>query len=230
MNAIRSILYTLVFYLGSIPIVLAGFLAIPFGPPLIFALPRFWGRFHYFCARRIMGIRSVVEGELPRTGAIVAFKHESAFETFEMLRLFPDPPPAVVFKAELLRIPLWGRVTLAHGVIPVEREAGAKALRRMLVAARAAAAAGRPIIIFPEGTRVPHGQRAPLRPGIAGLYKALSLPIVPVAMDSGRLWGWKTFWKRAGTVTFRVGATIPPGLDRDEVERRLLEAINALNQ
>jgi 1-acyl-sn-glycerol-3-phosphate acyltransferase len=230
MNAVRSLLYAVAFDLGSVFYVLAGILAIPFGPPLTHAIPRAWSRYQSFCARWIMGVRTVIEGELPKTGAIVAIRHESFYETFETLRLFPDPPPAVVFKAELLKIPLWGRVALAHGVIPVEREAGASAMRRMLVAARAATAAGRPVIIFPEGTRIPHGTRAPLRPGVAGLYKALGLPIVPVAMDSGRVWGFKSLWKRPGTVTFRVGETIPPGLDRDEVERRVLEAINALNR
>jgi 1-acyl-sn-glycerol-3-phosphate acyltransferase len=114
-------------------------------------------------------------------------------------------------------------------VIPVARETGATALRRMLKAGRAAIAEARPVIIFPEGTRVQHGEMAPLRPGVAGLYKALDLPVVPVALDSGRLWQRRSFVKYAGIVTFRVGETIPTGLTREEVEARIHAGINALN-
>nr|MBA3897740.1 1-acyl-sn-glycerol-3-phosphate acyltransferase [Sphingomonadaceae bacterium] len=85
------------------------------------------------------------------------------------------------------------------------------------------------IVIYPEGTRVPHGRRPALQPGFAGLYKALALPAVPVAVDSGRLWPRDRFLKRAGTVTFRFGEPIPPGLPREEIEARVFEAINVLN-
>lgn len=223
----RSALFTLVFYGGSIPLVIAAALAMAFNQAAVIRHSRRWARFHYWCAHHILGIETRVEGALPQSGAIVAFKHESMYETIEVLRLLVRP--AVVFKAELLAIPLWGRVARSHGVIPVAREAGSAALRQMLKAARAAATEQRPIVIFPEGTRVAHGARAPLRPGIAGLYKSLGLPIVPIALDSGRVWPRGRFIKHAGVVTLRVGEAIPPGLDRDEVERLVHEAINALN-
>lgn len=224
---IRTIAYTIVFYLGSIAYTLAAFVSIPFGRPTMYRAPRGWAQFHYFCIRWLLGIRVVVEGDLPQTGAIVALKHESMLETTEVLRLFDKP--AVVFKAELLKIPLWGAAAVAHGVIPVARETGATALRRMLKAGRDAVGEARPIIIFPEGTRISPGEHAPLRPGISGLYKALGLPVVPVALDSGRVWPRRGFAKHAGVVTFRVGETIPPGLPRDEIEARIHAGINALN-
>ncbi len=227
MNVLRSIVYALVFYLGSIPYCVATVIIAPHNPRAALAIPRAWAQFQHWCARWLMGTRLVIEGELPQSGAIVAIKHETFFETFETLRVFDRP--AVVFKAELLKVPIWGEAARLHGVIPIEREAGAKALRQLLSAGRAAIADQRVIVIFPEGTRVPHGESPALRPGIAGLYKMLALPIVPVAVDSGRTWGWKSFWKRSGTVTFRVGAAIPLGLDRDEVEARVHAAINVLN-
>ncbi len=227
MNAIRSICYAVVFYLGSIPYVVAAFAMIPFNHRGVIRVARGWAQFQSWCASRLLGNTLIVDGHLPSGTVIIAIKHECFFETFETLHLFERP--AVVFKAELAAIPLWGAVAVAHGVIPVARETGAAALRKMLKAARTAVAAGRPIIIFPEGTRVPHGERPPLRPGIAGLYKALALPIVPIAVDSGTRWGWKSFIKRAGPITFRVGETIPVGLPRDEVERLVHERINALN-
>jgi 1-acyl-sn-glycerol-3-phosphate acyltransferase len=133
----------------------------------------------------------------------------------------------IVIKRELADLPLFGRMTRRYGVIPVDREAGPKALREMIALGKAAVAAGRPIIIYPEGTRVPHGEKPPLRSGFAGLYRLLGLPVVPVAVDSGKLWG-RGLLKRSGTVTFRIGEAIPPGLSREEVEARVHAAINAL--
>ena len=123
---------------------------------------------------------------------------------------------------------LWGPVARLYGVIGVDRDAGARALRDMMARGKAAAAEGRPVIIFPEGTRVPFGEAPPLRPGFAGLYRALGLPVVPVAHDSGNVWP-RGFVKHPGTIRFKVGEIIPPGLKRAEVEARLHAAINALN-
>jgi 1-acyl-sn-glycerol-3-phosphate acyltransferase len=153
-------------------------------------------------------------------------KHEAMYETIEAL-LFLDRP-APVFKRELMNIPLWGRACQRYGGIVVEREAGASALRTMLREAKEIIAEGRPILIFPEGTRVPHGQAPELKSGLAGLYRLLNLPLVPIACDSGRLLP-KRGQKRPGLVTFKVGETIPPGLPREEVEARVHKAINALN-
>jgi 1-acyl-sn-glycerol-3-phosphate acyltransferase len=136
--------------------------------------------------------------------------------------------PVVVMKRELADMPLWGKVARTYGIIGVDREAGAAALRAMMAEAKAAAATGRPVIIFPEGTRVPPGTAPALRPGFAGLYRALGLPVVPIAHDIGKLWG-KGFVHRAGTATFKVGEIIPAGLKRPEVEARVHAAINALN-
>jgi 1-acyl-sn-glycerol-3-phosphate acyltransferase len=97
----------------------------------------------------------------------------------------------------------------------------------MMAEARRFAGGGRPLAIFPEGTRVPHGKRPPLRSGFAGLYKLLGLPVVPVAIDSGPPYHHR--WKRRGTITVRFGEPIPAGLPREEIELRVHAAINALN-
>ena len=130
-------------------------------------------------------------------------------------------------KRELADMPLFGWMTRRYGSIPVDREAGAKALRAMVADGRRAVAEKRSVVIFPEGTRVTPGQTPPLRPGFAGLYRALGLPVVPVAVDSGRLWG-RGLVKDSGTVRFRVGETIPAGLPRDEIQARVHAAINVL--
>jgi 1-acyl-sn-glycerol-3-phosphate acyltransferase len=148
------------------------------------------------------------------------------YETIQMLRVAQTP--VVVLKHELADLPLFGWMTRRYGVIPVDRNAGAKALRTMLTAARRAIADRRPVVIFPEGTRVPPGQKPELRTGYAGIYRALGLPVVPIAMDSGRLWG-RGLVKRPGLVTFQIGDVIPAGLPREEIEARVHAAINSLN-
>ncbi len=226
MAALRSILFSLLFYPGTLGYVLAVILVSPFGDRPVQATVHAWSDYHHWLVRYVLGIRMTVEGKVPDGAFLIAFKHEAMVETVESLRFAAKP--VVVMKRELTQIPLFGWVTRRYGVIGVDREAGASALRNMLAEGKRAIAQGRPVAIFPEGTRVPHGERPPLRPGFAGLYRALGLPVVPVAHDSGKLWG-RGFVKRSGTIHFQVGDVIPPGLKRDEVEARVHAAINALN-
>jgi 1-acyl-sn-glycerol-3-phosphate acyltransferase len=226
MQALRSLLYAAIFYPGTVVFILACFAASLFGAEPMRAMVRRWTRFHYWLAKNLLGIRTELIGEIPPGPHLIAVKHQSMYETLEMVRL--TGTPVVVLKHELSHLPGFGWATRHWGVIPVDREAGAKALREMLAAGKAAVAAQRAVLIFPEGTRVAPGEQPPLRPGFAGLYRALGMPVVPVAVDSGRLWG-RGLVKQPGVVTFKVGETIPPGLGRDEVEREVHSAINALD-
>ncbi|MBB4857544.1 1-acyl-sn-glycerol-3-phosphate acyltransferase [Novosphingobium chloroacetimidivorans] len=224
-NVLRSLVFYVVFYVGTAGYVLVALALLPFGRGALQRVVLGWSRFHRRCTRWILGIRLVVEGELPSSRVLVAMKHESFFEAIDLPSLLPMP--AIIAKAELLRIPLWGRAGELYGLIGVERDQGARALRTMLTQARAVIDAGRLMAIFPEGTRVPSGRRVPLGSGFAGLYKMLRLPVVPIALDSGRL--YHRTWKRPGLITVRVGEPIPAGLPREELEARVLEAINVLN-
>lgn len=227
MALLRSLLFALIFYLGSAGYVVAALLVYPFSPELLKRISAHWGWFHRLCCRYLLGQKVRIIGEMPDGPYLYCFKHESAFETMEQLTLFHRP--AVIAKKELADIPLWGRVAKLQGLIPVERDAGPKAMREMMSAAKAALAQGRPICLFPEGTRVQRGQRPSLQAGFAGLYKILNVPVIPVAIDSGQLSPPHKFIKKPGTITYLVGDTIPPGLPRDEAEARVHAAINALN-
>ena len=225
MAALRSLLYAAIFYPATVLFVLAGIVATLFGRRPTLAVVLSWTAFHHWLARTVLGISSRVEGQVPQGAYLIAVKHQSMYETLEMVRL--AQLPVIVLKKELSDIPLFGLLTRRYGVIPVERSAGAKALRDMVAAGKQALETGRPVIIYPEGTRVPAGQTPSLRPGFAGLYRALGLPVVPVAVDTGRLWG-RGLVHRPGVVTFKVGETIPAGLKRDQIEERVHRAINAL--
>jgi 1-acyl-sn-glycerol-3-phosphate acyltransferase len=203
MAAVRSALYFLIFYPGTVLYCVASLVAASLGQRQIRTVIRGWAGFHHLLVTRLLGIRYEVEGAMPKGPVLVAVKQQ------------------------YVKTPLLGAVMRRFGVIGVDREAGASALREMMARGRQAIADGRPVVIFPEGTRVPVGETPPLRPGFAGLYRALGLPVVPVALDSGRVWP-KGLVKRAGTIRLRIGETIPSGLKRRDIEERVHRAINAL--
>ena len=222
---LRSLLFSLIFYPGTVLFAVAGLAGGLVSRTAMRAMVHGWARFHHALAADVLGIRTQIDGTIPPGPYLIAVKHQSMFETIEMLRI--AQAPIVVLKRELADLPLWGAIARRYGVIPVDREAGSKALREMLAAAKVAKASGRPVAIFPEGTRVPVGQTPPLRPGFAGLYRALEMPVVPIAHDSGKLVG-RGLDKKSGTIRYRIGATIPPGLKREEIEARVHAAINVL--
>ncbi len=225
MAALRSLIYSAIFYPATALWVLAGLAAAFFGRGPTFAVVLSWVDMHQWLARHVLGVRIRVDGAIPTGSHLIAVKHQSMLETLQMVRL--SHLPIIVMKKELADIPFFGLMTRRYGVITVERSARAKALRALIEEGLEAKSSGRPVIIYPEGTRVRVGEAPRLRSGFAALYRALGLDVIPVAVDSGRVWG-RGFVHRAGTVTFKVGDTIPAGLPRNEIEARVHSAINAL--
>lgn len=226
MIVLRNLAFYVLFYSASVFFVLGTLLAFWLVPGTFFRkFPNGWSHFHRWLVVHVLGIEVRVEGERPQGPALYAVKHESFFDAIDLPTLIAEPVP--FGKEELFRIPGWGRAAKAYGGIAVQRDAGAKGLRAMMADARVHIESGRNLAILPEGTRVPHGTRPPLRSGFAGLYKLLGLPVVPVAIDSGPL--YQRTWKKRGTITVRFHPAIPPGLPRDEVEARVHAAINELN-
>lgn len=224
-EVLRSLAFYGVFYGGTAVIVVVATVAMIIAPRRFRGVTDSWSSFHRFCLRHLLRIRVETRGVPPQGKVLVASKHESFFEAIDVPNFVVDP--AAFAKAELSHIPLWSRVSAAYGNISVEREQGAKALRAMIAAARRRVAEGRTLVIFPEGSRVPHGTKPPLQSGFAGLYKWLDLPVVPVAINSGLLYHRR--WKRSGVITILIGEPIPTGLPRDQIEARVHAAINALN-
>ncbi len=173
----------------------------------------------------ICGIRYKVIGKenLPQGAYILASKHQSAWETFKLHLIVQDP--AIVLKQELLRIPFVGWWMSRSGSIPIDRKAGAQSIIEMVGAAKRAAAEGRPVVIFPEGTRAAVGESRPYKSGVVALYQELYLPVVPMALNSGLLWPRDSFFKKRGLITVEILPPIPPGLPRGEMMKRLRETL-----
>ena len=226
MRFIRNIAFYFAFYIGSLLITSASLIALTFSVEAFRRRVRNWAQWQRWCLVNLLGCELVLEGAPLEEPVLYAIKHESFFEAIDAPALFDTP--SVFAKQELFNIPLWGRAAASFGLVPVAREAGAKALMQMIRSAKALVADGRPLVIFPEGTRVPHGEVRPLQSGFAGLYKMLGLPVVPVAVNSGPVYHKRL--KRPGRIIYRFGEPIPPGLPRPEIEKRVLAAINALNE
>ncbi len=224
---LRSLLFALLFYSVTALFVIICALTSLVSARLMRRAARLWGYIHRGLCRVVLGQRVQIVGTLPQEPMFFVFKHESMFETIDLLCLFPEP--LVIAKQELVDIPGWGWVARQHGVIGLRRDDGAKAILHLRREIAKGTGSGRPVCLFPEGTRVPHGERPPLRSGFAALYQLLKLPVVPVAVDSGRVSPRNSFLKRPGVITYKVGEVIPPGLPRHEAETIAQERINALN-
>ena len=223
---LRTVVYSIVFFSISVVIVLLAPIPALLGQRVLIGYVRAWVKFQRWCAATLLGITWRSEGQRPAGAVLFVAKHQSMFDAVQAPILLDAP--VIVLKRELARIPVWGWAARRYGAIVIDRDANAAALRQIMREGEAARAQGRSILIFPEGTRVRPGEQPPLRAGFAGLYRALGLPAVPIANDSGLLWP-RSGAKRRGVVTFRFGEPIPPGLPRRVVEAQVHAAINALD-
>ncbi len=223
---LRSTLYQILFLPWTLCLCV-GFL------PLLVAAPRrtvqraaaFWLEGALWMQKTVLGLSFEVRGieNLPKSGAIIAAKHQSAWETMVFHRLVGDP--AFVLKKELLRLPLIGWYMRRTEQIAIDRSAGGAALKQMLDKGRRAVEQGRCLVVFPEGTRQPTGHAGRYHSGIFKLYAALGVPVAPIALNSGVFWPRNAFLRHPGRITLQVLPPIPPGLDRESFMLRLQDQI-----
>jgi len=230
MIAIRSALFMAWFLLltAVMAIIFLPLLACPRKATVWMA--RQWARATLWGLKAFAGVGDRRVGDIPKGAVLVASKHMSMWDTLALYLALEDP--AIVLKRELLRIPFYGWYLNKAAAIPIDRGAGADALRRMVHASQKVLAEGRPILIFPEGTRKKPGAEPDYKPGVAGLYGQLEVACVPVALDSGRF--WQGFWKYPGTITLEFLPSIPAGLKRRDfmatLETRIETSTKALLQ
>jgi 1-acyl-sn-glycerol-3-phosphate acyltransferase len=228
---LRSLLFTLVFYVGS------ALMAILMLPLLLaprrwmIGAFRLWARFSIWALAVFAGIRFEVRGRqhLPSGPALLAPKHQCLFDTIVPFALLPDC--CQVMKKELMAIPFYGWFAARSGMIVVDREGASKTMRKLLADGRERLAQGRQLLIFPEGHRMEPGAAPDYKPGVAALY-GLGVVCIPVATNSGVHWPAHGILRRPGTIVLEFLEPIAPGLKRPafmrELEKRVEAASNAL--
>jgi 1-acyl-sn-glycerol-3-phosphate acyltransferase len=209
----RSLIFAAAFYAWStvlslvmLPLLLA---------PWVSAGMKIWTRGVIWLLRTICDIRVEFRGleHLPIGAALIAAKHQCMFDTMGPLVVTRNA--CYVMKRELTRIPFYGWFSAKTKMIVVDREGQAKALRGLLREAKARVAEGRQVVIFPEGSRTAPGEQRDYQPGVAGLYRTLGLPCIPLATNSGAHWPAHGFLRTPGTIVFEFLPAILPGLSRD---------------
>ena len=221
LHALRSLAYGLWFYGVTLVFCLAGVFVRLFARGLAQPLAQSWAAVA-LAGLPICGVRVVVTGleRLPSRGPLIlGGQHQSEFDTLIWMKLLDRP--SYVMKQELQRIPLFGPLLVPAGMIPLDRAAGAAALRSLVQATARARDRDRQIVIFPEGTRVPAGQSVALLPGIAAVATRLNLPVYPVATDSGTSWPRGLLAKRPGVIHVAIGPPICPPCRREELLARI---------
>lgn len=230
MVALRSILFQLYFAIVSVVLNIAWLPAL-LGPRSWSVKGiELWGRAVLWGLKAICGLRYEVRGRehIPAGPVIVAGKHQAMWDTVALPVFVKDP--ALVLKRQLLRVPFYGWYAQKSKMIALDRGAHASALRELLRQAKDRLASGRPVAIFPEGTRKKPGAPTDYKPGVAAIYTQLGVPCVPFALNSGHFWrGWKRY---PGTIVVEFLPAIPPGLKRaafmQELETRIETASAAL--
>ena len=221
MIAVRSLLFVAWLYLSM------ALFAVGLSPALLMphryamGVIRGWSRFVLFGLRWIAGVKVEFRGleHRPTGAALIAGKHQGMLDVIAPFAVLPDN--CFVMKKELMPLPFFGWFAWKTKMIPVDRSAGARALKDMVRHARERLAENRQILIFPEGTRQPVGAPPDYKPGIAALYRDLEVACVPMATNSGAHWPAHGFRRYPGTVVFEFLPAIPAGLKRAEFMARL---------
>ena len=230
MTFLRSLIFNIVFFAANIVCCVSLL--------WILVLPRDWAfKILYHCyfgvlyqiEKLILGLDFEVIGRehIPTDGAyVIAMKHQSAYETLKMFHIFGDC--RIILKRELTYLPLWGWYAAKAGMIAVDRGKGSSAIKSMMDNAKPVIDSGVPILIYPQGTRVDITdtvQDRPYKQGAIRLYENFNIPILPVAMNSGKFWARNAFTKRGGTVTFKILPIIPAGLKPQEAFKKMQTVI-----
>lgn len=219
----RSMLFMAGMLVTTMPFAVLGLFTLPFPFRVRYGFMTQWTTLNLWWLKVTCKLRFEVEGRehIPSVPSVVLCKHQSAFETMALQRVFP--PHAWLLKRELLWVPFFGWGLALLDPIAIDRKAGRKALQQLLAAGERRLADGRWIVVFPEGTRVASGQKGRYAPGGAMLAVRCGCPVVPVAHNAGEYWPRRGFIKRPGTIRIVIGPMI-------DTRGRGAQEVNALTE
>jgi len=229
MQKIRSNIFAVLwtFWTAVFGLVLIGVIALGSQPKMVRSCTRLWARGVIFLLKWIVGITHQIEGldNLPSEPCLIVSNHQSAWETITYLLFFPEV--AIITKIELLKIPIFGAFLKRSPMIPIDRDAGTKALRQMVEEGQLALEQGRSILIFPEGTRQAPGTPIEFKRGVELLYSKLNAPLLPVAMNSGLFWLPGNQTKRAGVIRVSILPSVSAGQKPQEAIKTAEQQVQA---
>ena len=219
---IRSLIFLLLQIIITPVFALLALLTFPLSRHMRYRIISQWAKLMLPLLQLVCGIRHEVRGieNMPKQSCIVMCKHQSAWETLALQKIFP--PQVWVLKRELLWLPFFGWALALTSPIAIKRSDGKGAIKQLLKQGKERLAQGFCVVIFPEGTRVPFGRRGKYKIGGAMLAASSGVPVVPVAHNAGRLWGRNAFSKHPGLITMSIGKPIETkGLKAEEINARV---------
>jgi 1-acyl-sn-glycerol-3-phosphate acyltransferase len=228
MLALRSLLFNTAFYLTTL---LQMLVWLPYYFSVTRAkawiVPNTWARLNNWMMKAFCGAEVVFKGEenLPDGPCIIAAKHQSSWDTFTFVPHLKDP--VYILKRQLTWIPFFGWYLAKMDMIAIDRASRDEARKQVAEGANRAKRDGRQIVIYPEGTRRMPGDTPAYKQGVAMIYEATGLPVVPIAHNAGLFWPRRKFWRHPGTMTVEFLPPIPPGLPRDQMFKQLVETLEA---
>lgn len=229
MVVLRTLLFSLWIYGWGIILGIVCLPSILLGQKAVLGSVKLWARVVRFGMHWVGGAKVEFRGEdfLPQDAAICAGKHQSTLDVVVSFLLVPGPTS--IMKRELLWYPIFGWYALMAKNIPIDRGRRVSAVKKMREVAKLRTEEGRQIMIFPEGTRRAPGAEPSYRPGVFGLYEKLSVPVVPIATNSGLCWH-RGFLIRPGKIVYEALPPIEPGLDRRAFMARLEKELEAASE
>jgi len=227
MLLLKSLLFNLFLYSGIIAVFLIALPTLFLPPQFVLYFGKFLGHYVVFIVRIFLGTDVEFKGviNIPKTEKyFVASAHQSMFETFALQSVLDYP--VFILKKELLKIPLFGLYLKKIKSIEIIRDTTTKDnLSFFDKVASIIKNEDRPLLIFPQGTRVKVEEKVPFKKGVGRIYEALNIPCVPVALNSGKVWPKNGIIKYPGKITVSFLEPIKPGLNRDEFIKSLEKKI-----
>jgi len=235
MTLFRSLLFNIFLYSGIIFIFLIALptLFLPSKFTLLFG--KFLGHYVIFIVQFLLNVKVEIKGieNIPKTEKFfVASAHQSMFETFALQAIIDFP--IFILKKELLKIPLFGLYLKKIKSIEIARDIITKDnLSFFEKVAAVMKTENRPLLIFPQGTRIKANETVPFKKGVGRIYEALNISCLPIALNSGNVWPKKGFLKYPGKITISLLEPIKPGLSRDEfikfIENKIYDEIKNIS-